>query len=502
MRRFFVILCAFSHPVYAQINDNFADGELGKNPSWKGDTAAYIVNTIKQLQLNSAGADTAVLYTPYSPPLQAEWRFWVKLAFSPSDNNLARIYLLADRTDLKRPLNGYFLRFGESGSFDSIDLWRQEGSTETKLIDGLPGRCAGSTNILRIKVKRDSLFNWELLSDTTGGANYLLEGTVNDTTFRTGTCLGIYSKFTSGNATRFYFDDIYAGPPVTDSVIDRPAAGDLVINEVLPDPRAGGVDFVELFNNSAKTLPLAAMRISTMDTLTGALKEIKVIENGDFLFPGEYLVLSTDGAAVRSQYFSPPSARFADLSSMPGMNMDGDIVVLSDTSGEILDQLVYTSAMHFPLFNDTKGVSLERVDPSQPAQAPGNWHSAAESAGFATPGARNSQYLMANSEADVTLSTEIFSPDNDGHNDVLGIAYRFDQPGFSATVTVYDAQGIAVRILAQNLLAGTEGVIYWDGVSDERSKAPTGIYVILFEAFHPEGRVKRIKKACVLASRL
>jgi hypothetical protein len=50
---------------------------------------------------------------------------------------------------------------------------------------------------------------------------------------------------------------------------------------------------------------------------------------------------------------------------------------------------------------------------------------------------------------------------------------------------------------------GTEGGTYsWDGIMDDRSKARAGVYVVYFEAFNPNGDVKRYKKACVLAEQL
>jgi len=56
-----------------------------------------------------------------------EWNFYVTLAFSPSDANHARIYLMSNQADLKSTaLNGYYIRIGESGSSDGVDLWRQQ----------------------------------------------------------------------------------------------------------------------------------------------------------------------------------------------------------------------------------------------------------------------------------------------------------------------------------------------------------------------------------------
>jgi hypothetical protein len=187
------------------------------------------------------------------------------------------------------------------------------------------------------------------------------------------------------------------------------------------------------------------------------------------------------------------------------MNVDGDVVVIADTVFNVVDRVVYSSAWHFPLLQDTKGVTLERVDYNRPTQDATNWHSAAESANFGTPTKVNSQYNASGTADDgaVTITNEVFSPDNDGFNDVVIINYLFSQPGFVATVAIYDSRGRLVRRLVNSELLGTEGGAFsWDGIMDDQTKARVGIYVIYFEAFNAAGEVKKYKRSCVLAGRM
>jgi hypothetical protein len=189
---------------------------------------------------------------------------------------------------------------------------------------------------------------------------------------------------------------------------------------------------------------------------------------------------------------------------MPSLNIDGDIVVLIDTGYTSIDRVVYSADWHFPLLDDTKGVSLERIDTERPTQEATNWHSAAETVGFATPTKQNSQYSPSTADdGAVNLSNTIFSPDNDGIEDVVTINYTFDQPGYIANIAIYDSRGRLIRRLASNTLLGTEqGSFSWDGIQDDRSLALSGVYVIYVEVFNTSGTVKRCKKACVLAARL
>ena len=159
--------------------------------------------------------------------------------------------------------------------------------------------------------------------------------------------------------------------------------------------------------------------------------------------------------------------------------------------------------MHFGLLTITDGISLERIDFDRTTQDRTNWHSAAEAVGYGTPGYKNSQYSDAGeTESAIEITPEIFSPDEDGVNDVVNINYHFDSPGFTANVTVYDSKGRIVKHLIQNELLGVKGTFSWDGINNDREKARIGIYIFYFEVFDLSGTVKHYKKTCVLAGKL
>lgn len=285
------------------------------------------------------------------------------------------------------------------------------------------------------------------------------------------------------------------------------AAGDVVINEILFDPNDGGSDFVEIYNRSQKVIDLAKVVICTKDTIANVLQEIYVIApEGYLLFPGEYLVVSENIYEVQTQYpASTDIRRCLQMDNIPAMNADGDVLLLTDTAFNVVDMLVYSSDWHFPLLQDTKGVTLERIDFDRATQDATNWHSAAEEAGYGTPTQQNSQYSPAGTADDgaVTLSDQVFSPDNDGYQDVVTINYLFSTPGLVANVTIYDSRGRLVRTLVKSELLGTEaGAFSWDGTMDDRSKARVGSYVIFFEAMGTDGTVKQYKRVCVLAGKM
>ena len=100
------------------------------------------------------------------------------------------------------------------------------------------------------------------------------------------------------------------------------------------------------------------------------------------------------------------------------------------------------------------------------------------------------------------MSPEIFSPDNDGYNDVLNINYVFDAPGYIGNISIFDEKGRLVRSLIKNQLLAISGTVSWDGTTDNNEKARIGIFIVFFEAFDLKGNVKHYKKTCVVGGKI
>jgi flagellar hook assembly protein FlgD len=84
----------------------------------------------------------------------------------------------------------------------------------------------------------------------------------------------------------------------------------------------------------------------------------------------------------------------------------------------------------------------------------------------------------------------------------MAIFYKTDNPGYTSTVKVFDAEGRPVKTLTNNELLSTEGFLRWDGDTDEDIKAKTGIYIIWIQLFNPDGNGEEYKYAVVLANKL
>ena len=275
---------------------------------------------------------------------------------------------------------------------------------------------------------------------------------------------------------------------------------DVVVNEILFNPRTGGVDFVEVFNSSPKFLNLKNWKIGNY--VDGVPTGISMLFDKDVLFyPQGFAVFTRDPLIVKSQY--PPSiVENLFKVSLPGLQDDSGSIFIQDDAGHIVDEVTYSKEWHSTFIKNDEGVSLERIDVTAPTNSQANWTSASATAGFATPGFGNSQLRTENrvDEGDVSIVPEIFSPSG-GSNDFIQIQYRFDQGGWVANVKVYDQQERLQKTITNNETIGPEGFFRWDGDRDDGSKTRMGYYVVRFEVFNAFGSVKTFLKRVVVSSR-
>ena len=586
-----IILILISFPHFGQLSEDFSDGDFNNNPQWGGDTSEFIVNTDFKLQLNAPSVtDTSYLSVETGTldfSSNISWEFYVKMDFSPSNNNNFRYYLASNNNNLEGYLNGYYIRVGENGSLDKLKLYRQDGISTILLASSLH-ESFGINPEFRVRVNRDINGNWEILCDSTGGTNFIYELGATDVTHTFSNFSGLWSKHTSSNNDNIYFDDINVigniiidslpasvqnasvispntleiqfsepidnnalninnfnlignNPPNPMSVYNSSSGYELIfqqkfkgnqvlnlsiqnitdlagnslfdtiqiivpdtaqyeeilINEILFDPFAGGSDYVEIINNSNSSFDIFKYYIADYDNGISNLKQI----NQHFIInPNELVLFTEDSISTINDYPSNNSSRFIQM-DLPSFPNDSATVFLLNTDSIILDQFSYSDDLHFELINDPEGVSLERVllNSINPNIA---WHSAAENVGWGTPGNSNSQYYLSE-QSDVSFyaENEVFSPDNDGFEDIAIFSYKLDQIGMVGNAFVYDNRGRLIKSILTNELLNTEGKFTWDGINQYGQKAAIGIYLIYFECFSVNGEVLNFKCTTTLKSR-
>lgn len=279
---------------------------------------------------------------------------------------------------------------------------------------------------------------------------------------------------------------------------------DLVINEILFNPVAGSVDFIEVFNRSDKVLNVGDLVIGNLQE--GIDTVVNEVKTNRLIFPNEYAVFTESPSDVKSVYETQNDEAFV-ANDLPSFNNDeGNITLFrGGTSGAtVIDELNYNEAFHHPLLDNPDGVSLERLDPNALTQDPNNWHSASELVGYATPTYKNSQSISSTNTVDdfFEIPEKKLSPDGDGFQDFLLINYKTDGPGYTAQIKIHDLEGRLVKTLLNNELLATEGFLRWDGDTDRGVKARIGIYIMYAQIFRPDGTIKEFKETCVVAGKL
>jgi hypothetical protein len=276
--------------------------------------------------------------------------------------------------------------------------------------------------------------------------------------------------------------------------------GDIVINEVLFNPRPGGVDFVELVNRSDRHIDLQGWQLANARTDTAS--DIRPITAAPFpLAPGQYVVLTARPDIVVAHYPQARPEAFLQMSALPSYTNLSGTVVLLNPAGAIIDQFAYHQNMHFRLLDDVRGVSLERIRLHGDSSA-GNWQSAAGSAGYATPGYQNSQARPEIiSDRAWTIEPKVITPDGDGIQDFAILNFKLDRGGYVANITIFDARGREIRRLVRNETLGTTGHYLWDGTTAQGTKAPIGYYVISIELFGLDGQTRSYKETVVVGAR-
>jgi len=852
---FIILKPAIFYSAFAQINDDFSDGNFNENPTWQGETSDFIINSNMQLQLNAAAENSQSYLSTTSEIINnAEWSFYVKLEFNPSSNNYMDIYLVSDNADLTAPINGYFVRIGNTQ--DEVSLYKQSGdkSSIDKIIDGMDDRVKLSTVELNIKITKNHEDEWELLVDTDLNQNFISEGTVMDSEHFFSRYFGIYCVYSATRSDKFFLDslsitgavfvdneapqmdsllvlsdssiqlffnekmmlssisdlnnylvnngigipkqasissdssvillfdekfndavlnqisiqgvedlfgnalknlamaftynapyiigfgdiivsEIMADPTpgvdlpeyeyleihnphpelfyldqvtlivgldttylpnltvepfeyiilcqhaavahfenngrtikitnwpslnnrgeniilinkneeivyfveyedswyksiekdnggyslemidinfpcrgkenwiasidpsggtpgkensVKDELIDLSAseiekiiatsttsvnlylsenigpqkiaptdisitpeleignidlqqpgfsevqlelkseispktvyhlalknladcAGniqketsstfvlpetadslDLIINELLFNPKPDGVDFVEIYNQSEKYIDLSSISLES--------DEFKPISVEHFIIePKQFLAITEDPTTLNNHYPGIDTKNVLKSMAMPAFNNDAGSVFLLNVDGKQIDFFHYEEDYHSDFLSDTKGVSLERISIEGQSDNPNNWQSASSTAGFATPGKMNSQYLIGGDESEeVTIEPKVFDPGSSVAHDFTMIKCRFSTAGNMASIQILDATGRQIKAIISHQSIGAEEDFKWNGLDDNGNEVKMGPYIVFVEIYNSKGEKKLYRKKVVVGGR-
>ena len=212
---------------------------------------------------------------------------------------------------------------------------------------------------------------------------------------------------------------------------------DVVVNEILFNPGPDAYDYVEFYNRSNKIIDASKLYVGNRNS-AGTISSLKKLSEQPFyIFPDSYVVITENLSSLQKNYLVKNTDAVLVVSSLASFPDDKGTVVLANFQGEVVDELSYSDDWHFDLIANAEGVSLERIDPDKPTQNEDNWHSAASTAGYGTPTYKNSQYKQTNNISEtVEITPKVFSPDNDGIDDIATIQYQITETGYVANISI------------------------------------------------------------------
>lgn len=441
-------------PFYASAQVWQADFSTEGTPTekhWRYDRELYhITGGALHLSVPKEPArGSATLATDIILPKQPIWRGQVKTDLIPTAYNHATILLCAIKPLAEKSYEYVALDLGQGGQ-QRINLSRvkvgRSDSHPTEFILSTLGRPLISSPILLntsgswdYDVRYSAEAGWQLyLREAGSEQEWELIGEEEDfrPTLPEKNTFGISCAFTSTHHTGWHFrqlriyptseTDPIGGegtPPQPEPVptpTPTPRLG-LLLSEVMPHPKAGCPEYIELYNASDSPCELGDYALAAGRDGTS----YKITPLPPRSIPaGSYIVVTKDPDALAAAYPDAPRETFVKASIPRLLNQSGLIGLLLGDDGLVVDLLHYDSSLLPKGLKSKAGIALERKN-YQVIEETGNWHAAARSAGFATPGQKNSTVEEGSGNQDDTSQKrlsdeELFtlldsSPDGECH---------------------------------------------------------------------------------------
>ncbi len=184
--------------------------------------------------------------------------------------------------------------------------------------------------------------------------------------------------------------------------------------KLMYDPLEGQNEWLELYNRSSQPIDLAYWTFNDRPTSSG-VNSFTISDSSMMIQPGGFAVVASDSSVynIFTDLRGPNSdisLSILNRSGGFGFNNDGDAVVLKDLTGQTIDSVAYLAQWHHPDVVDTRGRSLERINPNVETNDSRNWSTCTKAAG-GTPGRINS--VLTTSKAsqffDFYLTQSIFT---------------------------------------------------------------------------------------------
>ena len=135
-------------------------------------------------------------------------------------------------------------------------------------------------------------------------------------------------------------------------------AGEIIINEILFNPRPNAFDYIEFYNKSNKIFDAAKLYVANRNNSNTISSIIQISSIPLYIFPGDYFVVTENAENLALNYLvKNPDAVFT-VSALPSFPDDKGFVLLLNQQGVVVDEVNYSDNWHFKLIDNAEGVSL------------------------------------------------------------------------------------------------------------------------------------------------
>ena len=222
--------------------DGFADGDFTASPVWSGDTGSYSV--LDAASLSGDGSNSNIgnwnkrKHQYFSKPMLQQvkpalttpssqaygvWEFSVATGdnWDTSDSNNFAVILTSDTDDetklkigVAMDFNGYYIKLKNDAAVDKFVLMKQEGTTETEILDLNYPLTANANLGYTMRVVRTTGGDWEIFADQ-GFDNTdatTSRGSTKDNDITSSSYFAVSTNITNPSAARrMYFDNLMMG---------------------------------------------------------------------------------------------------------------------------------------------------------------------------------------------------------------------------------------------------------------------------------------------------
>lgn len=294
-------------------------------------------------------------------------------------------------------------------------------------------------------------------------------------------------------------------------VSDLPMYGDLQFNEVMYHPqqdrysdRPDQPPYVEVFNTTNRAMSLEGLHLADAPDKNGVMVRMLPVSTNRRWIPAlGHAVLHADTASAwpstrlaKAFPLTPPETALRLHRSTLSLTHSGKAILLLAGNGSVIDSVRYHPSWHHPSRTHTKGISLEKIDPSLASNLAFNWTSSAAAAG-GTPGLPNS---VLRQPAPVSGSAAVAAEPNP-FTELQAIHIRIQEPDYWVRLRIFDRHGRLIRTLAENEPLGNGRYWWWNGLRDDGQKSPIGVYILLAELGGSERAPDRILRHLLVLAR-